>query len=55
MDWITIYRQGQQRRVRPHGLDYKLAQGWTTSPGADQAPEQPKTAQASPRTTRKKS
>jgi hypothetical protein len=40
MDWITIVKDGETRRVRPHGLAEKQAQGWTL-PGADPKPQQP--------------
>ena len=41
MDWIEIIKNGELRRVRPHGLEQKLSQGWTLA-GANQETEQPK-------------
>jgi len=48
MDWITIIKNGETRRVRPHGLAHKQSLGWVVL-GADQGPEEPKVSPESPR------
>jgi hypothetical protein len=48
MDWITIIKNGETRRVRPHGLAHKQSMGWVVL-GADQGPEEPKTSPESPK------
>ena len=53
MDWITIVKNGEERRVRPHGLEYKLSQGWEI-PGADQDKEQAIVPDSLPKTRKQK-
>jgi len=48
MDWITIIKNGETRRVRPHGLAHKQSQGWIVL-GADQGPQEILSPEASPR------
>jgi hypothetical protein len=48
MDWIAIIKNGEQRRVRPHGLELKQSQGWVVL-GANQDPERSQVSPASPK------
>ena len=53
MDWIIIVKNGEERRVRPHGLEYKLSQGWIVA-GADRDKEQEIVPDSLPKTRKQK-